>query len=54
MKNNEELELNNLGQYSKKSNVHAIDSSVLKSIPAGPITFTAMANALKIVDEITK
>lgn len=52
--NKQELRLNNLGQYSKKSNIHAIDSSVLKSIPSGPITFTAMANALKIVEEVTK
>lgn len=34
--------------------VHVIDSSVLPSIPDGPITFTIMANAVRIVSEVYK
>jgi choline dehydrogenase-like flavoprotein len=30
------------------SNIHVVDSSVLPSIAAGPITFTVMANAMRI------
>jgi ferredoxin len=32
--------------------VHVIDSSVLSSIPDGPITFAIMANAVRIVSEV--
>ena len=32
-------------------NVHVVDSSVLPSIAPGPITFTVMANAMRIVEE---
>ena len=37
-----------LGRPSKSKNIHVVDSSILPSIPAGPITFTIMANALRI------
>jgi hypothetical protein len=33
------------------SNIHVVDSSVLPSIAAGPITFTVMANAMRIARE---
>jgi len=32
--------------------VHAVDASVFPSIPAGPITFTVMANACRIATEV--
>jgi hypothetical protein len=41
-----------LGQPSGFTGIHVIDSSILPSIPAGPITFTIMANAVRIVEEI--
>lgn len=41
-----------LGQPSGFTGIHVIDSSIFPSIPAGPITFTIMANAARIVEEI--
>ena len=40
-----------LGRPNGYLNVHVVDSSVLPNIPSGPITFTIMANALRIIDE---
>jgi ferredoxin len=40
-----------LGRPQGVSNIHVVDSSVLPSIPAGPITFTIMANAMRIAEE---
>jgi ferredoxin len=37
-----------LGRPFGRGNIHVIDSSVLPSVPAGPITMTAMANAYRI------
>jgi hypothetical protein len=39
------------GRPQGSRNVHVIDSSVLPSIAPGPITFTVMANAMRIVEE---
>jgi len=41
-----------LGQPFGQFGVHVVDSSVFSSIPPGPITFTIMANAVRIVEEI--
>ena len=35
-------------------NIHVVDSSILPSIPAGPITFTVMANAVRVIKSIYK
>ena len=43
-----------LGSPIAQKGVHVIDSSVLPSIPDGPITFTIMANAVRIVSEVYK
>ena len=43
-----------LGRLNSDSRVHLVDSSVLPTIPAGPITFTVMANAVRIVRAIPK
>lgn len=43
-----------LGRLNPNSRVHLVDSSVLPDIPAGPITFTVMANAARIVRLILK
>jgi choline dehydrogenase-like flavoprotein len=37
-----------LGRPFGTKNIHVVDSSVLPTIPAGPITFSIMANALRI------
>ena len=42
------------GRISGDSNIHFLDSSTFMEIPSGPITFTSMAMALKIVDHITE
>jgi hypothetical protein len=42
---------NNLGEPFDSKGIHVLDSSVLPSIPAGAMTFTVMANAMRIVDE---
>jgi choline dehydrogenase-like flavoprotein len=39
------------GEISKFKNVYIIDSSNFKSIPAGDISLTIMANALRIAVE---
>jgi len=49
---NTKFKIPKTGQVKNNSNIHIIDSTTLKTIPSGPITFTAMANALKIIDEI--
>ena len=43
-----------LGRPNGTQNIHVIDSSVLPSIAPGPITFTIMANALRIVEDSMK
>lgn len=45
---------NTLGQPVGLSRVHVVDSSVLPSIPASTITYTAMANAARIVDKVAR
>lgn len=44
----EEYTTDILGRLSGSKNVHIIDASIFPSIPAGPITFTVMANAYRI------
>jgi choline dehydrogenase-like flavoprotein len=36
------------------SNIHVVDSSIFPSVAAGPITFTVMANAMRIARESLK
>jgi hypothetical protein len=43
-----------LGRPQGIRNVHVIDSSILPSIPAGAITFTVMANAVRITEQACK
>jgi hypothetical protein len=43
-----------LGRPTGVKRIHVIDSSVLPSIPAGAITFTIMANAVRIIDELVE
>jgi ferredoxin len=43
-----------LGRPKGTQNIHLIDSSTFPSIPAGAITFTVMANAVRIVELATK
>jgi hypothetical protein len=43
-----------LGRPFGCKNVHVVDSSVLPSIAPGPITFTIMANAMRIAEESCK
>ena len=40
-----------LGRLPGMARTHIVDSSVFPSLPAGPITYTAMANAWRIVRE---
>jgi hypothetical protein len=40
-----------LGRPNNCINIHVVDSSILPSIPPGPITYTLMANAVRIVEE---
>lgn len=40
-----------LGRPSGSKNIHVIDSSIFPSIPAGAITFTVMANAMRIAEQ---
>ena len=42
-----------LGRLNSDWNLHIIDSSVLPTIPPGPLTFTVMANACRIASEAT-
>lgn len=42
------------GEVADFSKLYIIDSSTFSSIPAGPITFTIMANSARIVDLATK
>ena len=43
-----------LGRPNGAQNIHVIDSSVLPSVAPGPITFTVMANAMRIAKEAVK
>lgn len=43
-----------LGRPIGSQNIHVVDSSVLPSIAPGPITFTVMANAMRIAKEAVK
>jgi len=45
---------NILGVPNGCFNIHVVDSSVLPSVAAGPITFTVMANAMRIAKESQK
>jgi ferredoxin len=45
------IKSNELGSPSGFDDIHIIDSSVLPHIPAGPITFTVMANSARIAKE---
>jgi choline dehydrogenase-like flavoprotein len=40
-----------LGRPFSSKNIHVVDSSILPSIAPGPITFTVMANAMRIARE---
>lgn len=41
-----------LGRPFGAQNIHVVDSSIIPSIPPGPITFSLMANALRIASSI--
>ena len=43
-----------LGRPIGSKNIHVVDSSVLPTIAPGPITFTVMANAMRIAEEAVK
>jgi len=43
-----------LGRPIGSQNIHVVDSSVLPTIAPGPITFTVMANAMRIAEEAVK
>jgi hypothetical protein len=43
-----------LGRPIGSENIHVVDSSILPTIAPGPITFTVMANAMRIAQEATK
>jgi ferredoxin len=43
-----------LGRPTGSQNIHVVDSSVLPTIAPGPITFTVMANAMRIAEEAVK
>jgi choline dehydrogenase-like flavoprotein len=43
-----------LGRPLGTQNIHVVDSSVLPTIAPGPITFTAMANAMRIAEAAVK
>lgn len=47
-------ETDTLGRPAGLSRVHAVDASVLPSIPASTITYSAMANAARIVDQVVR
>ena len=40
-----------LGRPNKCINIHVVDSSILPNIPPGPVTYTLMANAIRIVED---
>jgi hypothetical protein len=46
------LQTNSLGQFDQNVCVHIVDASVLPDIPAGPITYSVMANAARIIREV--
>lgn len=41
-----------LGTPNQAMNIHLVDSSIFPTIPAGAITFTAMANAVRIAEMV--
>jgi choline dehydrogenase-like flavoprotein len=43
-----------LGRPIGSKNIHVVDSSVLPTIAPGPITFTVMANAMRIAEEAVR
>lgn len=43
-----DLETNTFGETNKLPNVHIIDSSIFPNIPAGPMSYTMMANSYRI------
>lgn len=43
-----------LGRPNGSRNVHVVDASVLPSIAPGPITYTVMANAMRIAEEAVR
>jgi len=45
------LETNEWGTLGDLPGLHIVDASVLPSVPAGPVAFTAMANAHRIASE---
>jgi ferredoxin len=47
------IHTDSLGRLQEDFNLHIVDSSVLPSLPPGPITFTIMANAFRIASEAT-
>jgi len=46
-----ELETDLWGRVPDLPGIHVVDSSVLPTIPAGPLAFTVMANAHRIASE---
>lgn len=44
----------NLGRLHNVPNIHILDASTLPDIPAGPITFSIMANASRICSEVLR
>ena len=48
---NDTIKVNEYGQLNSKSDIHFIDSSIMRDIPSGPITFSSMAIALNVVDK---
>lgn len=55
MKHNPQgLETDSLGRVPDFDNVHLVDASILSSVPATSITFSIMANALRIADRVGK
>ncbi len=47
-------ETDTLGRPVGLTRVHAVDASVLPPIPASTVTYSAMANAARIVDEVAR
>ena len=48
------LILNSIGEISGIDKLHVIDTCALDHIAPGPITYTAMANAVRIVEDVIK
>ena len=43
-----------LGRINNLKNIHIIDSSVLTTLPISTITYTVMANSIRIIDNSIK